>query len=149
MTDYSCDYGANVTHYFVIGGQDDEENARDNLRTSIQKHATLDATKMWIAPSLSACETKLLESNKDLSPAAAHILMQRAAVSHESGRGYVFSRDVRLRYPPGLRLTESMVNSFVRHVCCDVMLIAAGILYSTLIMTCHAYSHRQRTLKSR
>ena len=124
---YAGTFPEKVTKLCLLDGvvplQDTEDKARDNLRSSILTHATVSAKKNRFEVSMEAAEARLLGSNPGLTPASAKLLLRRGATACDGG--FRFTRDLRLRLPSKYRLTEEMVNSFVRHVACDVMLVVA------------------------
>lgn len=107
----------------IVPLQDAEDKARENLRQSILKHAQLGTRPARVEPSLEAALAKLLRSNAALTPAAGEQLLRRGATACDGG--YAFTRDLRVRLPSPLRLTERMTSSFIAHVACDVLMVVA------------------------
>ena len=123
---YAGTFPEKTSGLFLIDGivpvQDSEDKACENLRQSILKYAMV-GKKQRAEPSLEAAEAKLLASNAALTPASARQLLRRGAIASDGG--YRFTRDIRVRLPPPIRLTQNMVNSFIARVSCDVLLVVA------------------------
>lgn len=103
--------------------QELESRACENLRDFILVHGAMAKKKQILEPSMEAAEKRLQDSNRHLTPASVHQLLRRGAIACDGG--YKFTRDLRVRLPSALRLSEAMVNSFIQRVSCDVMLIGA------------------------
>ncbi len=125
---YAGTFPEYVTKLVLVDGavplQASEDKARETLRLSILSHSSVRSSKVGrIETSMDAAEARLLDSNPALTLAAARRLLERGATACEGG--YRFTRDIRVRFPSAFRLSEEMVNSFIRHVSCDVLMIMA------------------------
>lgn len=115
----------------IVPIQENEERACEHLRLTINQRAALMKKSPPPEPTLASAEKKLISSNPALTPASARLLLQRGAIACENG--YQFTRDLRVRLPSALRPTETMVNSFIKRISCNAMLIIATNGHSAVV----------------